>query len=408
MLAFFLACATETNDSGATAAPAVTWYGDVESIVSENCSGCHVAGGVGAFPLDNFEAASPMAGAMADAVAARRMPPWKAVSGCDEYRGDISLTDDEIARITAWSDLGAPEGDVSKSLRVEPAVSSLTRVDHTLSLPTPYVPQIAPDDYRCFLIDWPETAPTFITGYRVNPDATAVVHHLVAYLASPAQAAAYTAIDAEDDAEGWTCYGGPGVGDPATAEWIGGWAPGAQNGDFPNGTGIYVAPGSKVVLQMHYNTATAEAEADQTTMDIMVAGDVEFPAYVQPWADPSWLFAGMDIPANSEGTSHSFTYTFDESEAPFRVHTANLHMHQLGKTAELRIDKADSSEDCMLAIDDWDFNWQRTYVLAEPKEIAPGDAITIECSWKNPTDSDIAWGEGTGDEMCLGTMLFSL
>ena len=34
-----------------------------------------------------------------------------------------------------------------------------------------------------------------------------------------------------------------------------------------------------------------------------------------------------------------------------------------------------------------------------------GDTLTLECTWDNPTDSDVAWGEGTSDEMCLGITL---
>ncbi|MDP6932159.1 MAG: hypothetical protein QGG40_04545 [Myxococcota bacterium] len=37
-----------------------------------------------------------------------------------------------------------------------------------------------------------------------------------------------------------------------------------------------------------------------------------------------------------------------------------------------------------------------------------GDTITLECTWDNPTDEDVAWGDGTSDEMCLGTMLMAL
>lgn len=414
MLMFWFAggCSTvEPADSAADSAGegGAVWYGDLETIVSEKCSGCHTPGGVGAFSLDSYEAAAPMAAAMADAVAARRMPPWKAEAECDEYRGDISLTNEEIARFSAWAESGAAEGSAANTLKVQPASASISRIDHTLSLPTPYVPQIEPDDYRCFMIDWPEAEDSFLTGYRVNPDASAVVHHLVAYLVPPEQVADYETKDAEDELEGWTCYGGPGVGGVSDAVWLGGWAPGAQNGDMPNGTGIFVEAGSKVVLQMHYNMSTAEPEADQTTMDVMVADSVDYPAYVQPWADVGWIYANtMNIPANSEGTTHSFSYTFsDASQLPFRVHTGNLHMHKLGKTAELRLERADATEDCMLAINDWDFNWQRTYVLEEPKTIDVGDTITLECSWDNPTDTDVNWGEGTGDEMCLATMLFS-
>ena len=42
------------------------------------------------------------------------------------------------------------------------------------------------------------------------------------------------------------------------------------------------------------------------------------------------------------------------------------------------------------------------------KEIEPGDVWSLECQWDNPTDEDVAWGDGTGDEMCLGSMLLSL
>ena len=45
-------------------------------------------------------------------------------------------------------------------------------------------------------------------------------------------------------------------------------------------------------------------------------------------------------------------------------------------------------------------------MLAEPLEVE-NPTIRIECHWDNSGSDDIDWGEGTGDEMCLGTMLFS-
>ena len=36
------------------------------------------------------------------------------------------------------------------------------------------------------------------------------------------------------------------------------------------------------------------------------------------------------------------------------------------------------------------------------------DTLVLECTWDNNTDEDIHWGDGTGDEMCLGTMLLAV
>ena len=44
----------------------------------------------------------------------------------------------------------------------------------------------------------------------------------------------------------------------------------------------------------------------------------------------------------------------------------------------------------------------------QPLQERGPDNLRLSCTWDNPTDDDIDWGDGTGDEMCLGTMLMSL
>jgi hypothetical protein len=89
-------------------------------------------------------------------------------------------------------------------------------------------------------------------------------------------------------------------------------------------------------------------------------------------------------------------------------YTASLHMHTLGKTARMEIERTDGTTECLLQIDDWDFDWQRTYRFQEPVRLEEGDVWHLGCTWDNPTDQDVNWGEGTGDEMCLGTALVTL
>jgi mono/diheme cytochrome c family protein len=388
------------GDADAETDPA--WYGDIEPLILEHCGECHQSGGLGPMPLTTYAEVVEQAVSIVDETRARRMPPWKAEASCNDYLYDFSLSDDEIQRISDWVDAGAPEGEAANSSGSLPVSEGLTRTDFSLAIPT-YTPTESPDDYRCFLLAWPEEERTYVTGYTVNPGADTIVHHVVAYLVAPEKVATYQALDDEDEGEGYGCFGGPGGESQEDAEWLGGWAPGGAGGDFPEGTGIGVEPGSYVVLQMHYNTATNPPVADASTMDFMVEDSVPYPSLIQPWADPTWLVGDtMLIPAGEQAT-YSFEYRVPYD---FRIHTGNLHMHTLGQAARLWVTYDDGSEDCLLDIEDWDFNWQRSYVFAEPLEVS-NPTIHLECTWDNTTDQDVAWGEGTGDEMCLGTMLFS-
>jgi hypothetical protein len=274
-------------------------------------------------------------------------------------------------------------------------------------MPVEYTPTGQPDDYRCFVMEWPYEEGVWVTGYELLPGNTEVVHHVIPFIISPDNAADYRALDAADEAEGYGCYGSPGGSLTALTEsrWLGAWAPGSGASTTPEGTGLYVEAGSLVILQMHYYVDTADPQPDLTALNLRIETDPQGWADVQPWTNPIWLAGvGMEIPANSTGVTHTFAYT---AEGTFAIQSAMLHMHTLGVAGRLVVAHEDGSETCLLDIPRWDFNWQRDYRLAEPHVIQPGDTLTLQCTWDNPTDSDVAWGESTGDEMCLGVTLLT-
>ena len=414
ILAFALAgCATRSNDEANSQgseveAGAPTWHADIRPLVESSCANCHTEGGVGTFSLQTYEDVALVKDAVADAVADRRMPPWKAVDGCTDYRDDISLTDEQIAMVVEWADLGAPEGNSEDSRAgIAPEAGTLERVDLSVQLPLPYaVDTSSTDDYRCFPVEWPLEEEAFVTGYVVNADRADLVHHVIAYIIPGSYRDQLVELEAEDGRAGYECFGGPGPINQADADWLGAWAPGAVQGPLPNGLGIRMNPDDLLVLQMHYNSKAGATGSDQSSIDFTIESSVEREGWIQPFTNPGWVFAGgMDIPAQTEGAQQSFENTMARD---LIMHTANLHMHTLGRTARMEIERADGETDCLIQIDDWDFDWQRTYAFTEPKTISAGDTWRIECSWDNPTDEDIDWGDGTGDEMCLGTVLMSL
>jgi len=86
------------------------WTQEISRIVNKHCVSCHREGGV-AMSLAAYEDARPWAKAIRDEVLARRMPPWGAVKGVGEFRGDPSLSQIEIDMIVNWVEGGAPKGD---------------------------------------------------------------------------------------------------------------------------------------------------------------------------------------------------------------------------------------------------------------------------------------------------------
>ena len=86
------------------------WTQEISRIVYQRCASCHREGG-SAMSLMTYEDARPWAKAIRDEVISRRMPPWGAVKGVGEFRGDPSLSQIEIDMIVNWVEGGAPKGD---------------------------------------------------------------------------------------------------------------------------------------------------------------------------------------------------------------------------------------------------------------------------------------------------------
>jgi hypothetical protein len=408
------ACGDDSGSSTGTGTgggeTAATYYAHAKPILDAKCGGCHVEGGIAPFALTSYADVAEHAASIKSSTEARRMPPWPPSSECADYTDDRSLSDEQIALLGRWVDGGAAEGSPSEEAPPLERVNSraLSRVDRELGMLEPYTMRLEPDDYRCFVLDWPEADVTYVTGFGTLPGNAAVVHHVIAYLATPSQVADATALDDAEEGPGYTCYGGPGF----NSDWLGAWAPGSEGSDFPEGTGLRVEPGSKIVLQLHYNSLTAGALEDQTRLLLKLDDTVEKEAKLQPWTNPQWVTGdSMAIPAATRGTTHSWGQDptrFFSGNKPITIYSPSLHMHQLGRSARLSIQRDTGDETCLLDIPDWNFHWQGNYGLVDPVVLNPGDQLFLSCTWDNDTMSLVTWGEGTNDEMCLGTFYYTV
>lgn len=369
----------------------MTWYKDVQPIVALSCQGCHSTGGIGPFPLTNYDETKKVAAAVTSAVTARRMPPWMPSEACQRFEGSRRLTQDQVDTVFSWNDDGAPLGDIKDAQPAPPAPKGLEWVDRDIDAGAAYTPTQSPvDDYRCLVMDPKLTQAADLIGYDFVAEQRQQVHHVLVYSAAMADA---VAADGKEQGLGYTCFGGPGTKSP---QLVAAWVPGTSATVFPAGTGIPIAAGSALVVQIHYNTSNvATPLPDRSHLKLQLAKTpVAKKAVMTPVGDGSFT-----IPAGAT----------DYVVAPTQKLNNNLtlwglapHMHNLGKRALVELDGQ-----CLLDIPKWDFHWQQLYFYDNTERggagipVKTGQTVKVTCIWDNPGSAPVTQGEGTANEMCL-------
>ncbi len=349
------------------------------------------------------------------------------------------------------TDHASPHGDV-KAPKPRPLRKGERRV--TLTMEAPYTPSpptgVGTDDYRCFLLD-PELAKdSYLTGTNVLPGNPDVVHHVILFRVPPAHVAKAEALDAAEDDEGWTCFGGPGIDDFSNvddAPWLGAWAPGGREAVHRSGYGVSLEEGSQIVMQVHYNLlAGAEADVSSTQLRLaprsagleslhtmLLPGPVELPCRPAhddgPLCDRDAALADLKERVGSRagatadllyflcgggprpGNVQSCTRTLSE---PMTILGVAGHMHLLGRSIKIEVNPGTDRAQTVLDIPVWNFDDQGSRPI-EPVTLNPFDTVKVTCkhvqwlrdelpSFEGQPDRYVVWGEGTTDEMCLGML----
>lgn len=398
----------------------LTYWQHTAPILEARCVGCHTEGGIGPFALDTYDQALRYRNSIRAAVASGQMPPWQPDDCCNDYRWDISLSPEERAAILAWVEDGAAEGDPANPAPPLPVVdpTGLSRVDLTLTMREPFEPRalVGADEVRCFLLDWPIDREVFVTGIDVVPGDRSMVHHVIVWSVDDRAGDALERQDGADGRPGWDCTGEL-AGDAQPTGSLGGWTPGVRGIEFPDGLGRKVPAGSRIVLNVHYDTGSGIG-VDQTSVELMLADEVDKELDAMGVVNPMWLIAdAMHIPADDPDVMTWFEYdpsVLLNKRKPFLIYGVNHHMHELGTIGRLAIRRKDGTTECLLNITDWDFDWLGDYWFRTPVVFEPGDKLYVECHWDNTagnqkivngeqqTPRDLRWG--TDEEMCAGIL----
>jgi len=404
-----------------------TYYGHTKAIIDQKCANCHSPGEIAPFSLNTYESVHAVRAAVQHQIDTGAMPPWPPTEGYLKLKNSRALTDEETAILSSWIAAGAPAG--SPADYVAPTVETVD-IDFnlTLQMNEPYTPTTRPDEYRCLMIDWPLNETVYVDAVNFIPDVKAQVHHVFAVIVDPEDVHIFEEADGADGKPGFPCLGAPSPeGALVPPRTLAVWAPGISAGTLPEGTGVRVDPGSKIAMQMHYNTINTEPMPDQSSIELRYVDGVDREAITVFYLDIGWYpSGGMPIPANDPNVTHQYTgdlawplsfsgadsinLTIDDQVA---MHSVFMHQHVLGKSASIELLRQDGTEVMLVDIRDWDFDWQDEYVFEEEVIIEPGDRLRLTCTWDNSAEKQqfidgkqiepryTEFGEGTLDEMCV-------
>lgn len=379
-----------------------TFSNEVVRIFQQHCQTCHHEGDIAPFPLVTFADAKPRASLIQFMTETHQMPPWKPSEGCGDFADARRLTDAEIDTIKKWVAAGAPEGNRS-DLPAPLEFNSdwvLGQPDLVLSNAEAFTPPEQVDTYRCFSIPTNLTEEKWVAAVDTHPGDRTTVHHVLSFIDTTGESAA---LDAAEPGPGYTCFGGPGFSLPGT---LGGWAPGSRPLELPEDTGFPLPAGSRLVLQVHYHPHGHEAPMpDRTELGVYFAKEkpskemriipLVNQTFTIPPNDPNYkVTAALPIPV------------------PFALELWFVapHMHLLGKKMRVEMTRPGSAAECLIDIQDWDFNWQGAYLYKNPVDIPAGTRISLTAYYDNSSNNPrnpnnppkpVSWGEATTDEMCL-------
>ncbi len=367
------------------------YHTSIAPILERHCTGCHSKGEIAPMPLQTYAQVRPWVRAIRESVLRRKMPPWFATEG--RFSNDPSLSAEEIALIQAWADAKAPEGKP----RSRPATPKPQRAapDMVLTTPPIRIPAATELDYQYIILKPGFSEERWVRHVVVRPADRRAVHHLVVYVRPPQAtwlakhpANAFFTATPEEGA--------------TTADILAVYTPGIRPMELPANMGRRIAPGSDIVLQIHYNPYGRAGE-DRPEIDLWF--------HRQP---PQYNVLTLQL---NQPRLRIPPFEKDHVETvggtlPGDALLLNFlpHLHLRGKSFTYRIVASGGRAETLLKVEPYDFYWQLQYWLATPRLLPKGTRLQAEAHWdnsaanpRNPDPSaEVTYCEPSRCEMMIG------
>ena len=313
----------------------------------------------------------------------------------------------EIEKVVDWVKAGAPAGDQKEAPPPRRWTEgwNIAAPDLVVRMPVAVrLPAAGDVEYTYQIVPTNFSQGKWVRMSELRPTARAHVHHAVVYIRPP---------------ESEWLRGAP-VGVPFTASTLHDphlmheahettsdlllvYAPGSSPENWPEGMAKFIPAHSDLVFQMHYTT-NGQAASDQSSIGLVFSKS-------QPKQRVLTLQLANDhdtipIPPNTDNYRVEVSGTLPNEATLLGFFP---HMHLRGKKFEYAIVGGGGRREILLRVN-YDFYWQLSYRLAEPRLLPAGTKLEAvawyDNSRANPHNPDptspVQWGEQTYNEMMVG------
>ncbi len=375
----------------------VTYAKDVAPILQANCQVCHRPGAVAPMSLLEYEEVRAWAPRIRERVVNRIMPPWHIdrTVGIQEFKNDVSLTDEEIETIVGWVDAGAPLGspaDLPPQMEW-PDYEERWAYEDVFGRPPDLVIRSEPFTVVANGMDqWPHPRaqvtglmePRWIRAVEVKPadPATRYVFH----------------------------HGNPSLEQGGVRTGLVNSAVGKEGDIYPEDAGRLIEPGATVDFGMHFFPLDEDVEAVMELGLWFYPLDEE-PEFVTPGealfrADAGYKVRANDLLIPPHGTAMLQGVRVLDRSA--RIHSVRGHMHLRGKYQMLEALYTDGRREILSKVN-WEHGWHTTFLYEDHVQpLLPKGTTLIVTSWfdntaDNPRNPDpdqwVVFGKRTVDDM---------
>jgi peroxiredoxin/mono/diheme cytochrome c family protein len=364
----------------------ISYSQQIGPMLKDKCTACHQVGGVGPWAMTSYDMVKGFAPMIREVVRTMRMPPWHADPHYGTFAGARALSDDQRKLLVHWIEAGAPRGTgADPLLTVQPDTNEWKhgKPDLVIEIPAYEIPATGVIEYQYPRVKNPLGRDVWITALEIHPGAKEAIHHIIAN--DPVVAGA-----------------------ERSAGNLGGFAPGMSPIVYPQDTGVLFPKDADFVFQMHY-TPNAKAHTDHSKVAFYFREADNPPKY------PLHLTALTDFRFAIPPGAKEYTTTVSRLIArDMLVYNIMPHSHLRGRAGRMTAIYPDGTQEILLNVPKYDFNWQTVYEFSEPKKIPAGSKLVWDMTWdnsaQNPANPDptktVKWGDQTFEEMGIGFVRF--
>lgn len=374
----------------------ISYSRDVAPILAENCAACHRVGGIAPFAMDSHAMVQGWSPMIREVLMTKRMPPGQIDPHVGKFSNDYVLAVEEQQQLIHWIEAGArKDGDTDPlaALTWPETKWALGEPDLIVKVPPQSIPATGILDYITVEVPIELERDRWVRASQYIPGDRTVLHHTLNDLVPPGATGRRSFL---------------GGGDPNQAN-ITAYIPGAEPAIEPPNTGGLLRAGSTLRLQLHYTT-TGKETVDASEIGVWFYPEDEIPTermsgqcaciFPMGWTNITPYDPNFEL-------RQSVTLKEDAYMQSFLP-----HMHFRGKSMRFNAHYPDGTEQELINIANYNYNWQISYKLEEPILMPAGTRIEAIGHYDNSTQNkanpdpsrSVPWGDQSWDEMFFGAM----